>query len=347
MMFRNIHNHAMGINIKSSLIWLYGCAASIILHIQLSALYLRKIYNIMKKQVIKTTKQAAKDISKYNSARQKRCWAVVVEALQQFIPGNEEIDWKNSTPNELRDIIPFSKNDTFVVSVNPKYVVSKGRSVKPTLLKMQKVNVIEEVDKDGIKHSYPLFYDIMEHNGEYSIGLPFLSLKWLLNFTKETGYVSFCVQSFIRLVRPSAMMTYLYISSNLKRGKWVAKIEDVRKWVCAPDHLDSWKFLHKYLDAAIQEFEKAGTRLRFSYKKITGASPARGGTPMIEKIEFTVIDRGAPDPIDIDPDDDCYEEEGAFENYDNTQQEMTEAERWDEWDKIAEERRRQYEKHSA
>ena len=334
------------------------------------SVHLRKINEIMEKQVVRTTKESAKGVSKYCSVRQRRCWAVIVEALQQFIPGNEDIDWKNSTPKELRNIIPFSEHDTFVVAINPKYIVSKGRSVKPTLLKMQKVNVIEEVDKDGIKHSYPLFYDIMEHNGEYSIGLPFLSLKWLLDFTKKMGYVSFCVESFIRLTNEATMMTYLYISSNLKRtfkdgtqGKWVTKIETLREWLGCPDKLSNRDFIRSYLTNAIGEYESKGTRLSFTFEVLRGKTEHKG-RPGAFAIIFTVTDNGYPKPCD---DYDGYDgteveslrgsnlmtatEEELRRYYENdntsTQQEMGEAERWDEWDKIAEERRRQYNRHSA
>lgn len=299
----------------------------------------------MNRKVLRTTKRATRDILKYNSSRQKRCWAVVVEALQQFIPGNEEIDWKNSTPDELRNIIPFSKNDTFVVPVNPKYVVSKGRSVKPTLLKMQKVNVIEEVDKDGIKHSYPLFYDIMEHNGEYSIGLPFLSLKWLLDFTKKMGYVSFCVESFINLQRPTSMNLYLYISENLKRehpkfgkGVWDVDIDELRERLDCPEQIDTNRFITDYIRECKEEIDAKGCRLTFEFeyilKQVTTGKRAR-----IVGLRFRVTDHGCMRPP---VDDDYYENDNT-----STRQEMSEAERWDEWDKIAEERRRQYEKHSA
>lgn len=317
------------------------CAATDTCLNKCSVLYLRKILHAMKKNVVKTTKRAAKGISKYDTSRQKRCWAVVVEALQEYIPKTETIDWKTADTETLRKYFPLNEKSEFEVVIPPKYVVSKGRSIKPTLLKMKSIDVIDDVDEHGALHTYPLFYSVIDYkNGQYGVGITPRSLCWLLDFTKEVGYVSFCVQSFLRLTRAQAMMTYLYISSNLKRGKWVAKIEDVRKWVGAPAHLDSWGFIYRYFDLAIQEFEQAGTRLRFSYKKITGASPARGGTPMIEKIEFTVIDRGAPDPIDIDPDDDCYEEEEETPV-------QSEKDRWEEWDKIVEERRKKYERHSA
>lgn len=295
----------------------------------------------MNRKVLRTTKRATKDILKYNSARQKRCWAVVVEALQQFIPGNEEIDWKNSTPDELRDIIPFSKNDTFVVPVNPKYVVSKGRSVKPTLLKMQKVNVIEEVDKDGVKHSYPLFYDIMEHNGEYSIGLPFLSLKWLLDFTKKMGYVSFCVESFINLQRPTSMNLYLYISENLKRehpkfgkGVWDVDIDDLRERLDCPEQIDTNRFITDYIRECKEEIDAKGCRLTFEFeyilKQVTTGKRAR-----IVGLRFKVTDHGCMrPPVENDP----YEEE------DNYTQSGSDA---NDWDTVVEERRRQYERHSA
>lgn len=297
----------------------------------------------MIRKVLRTTKRATRDILKYNSARQKRCWAVVVEALQQFIPGNEEIDWKNSTPDELRDIIPFSKNDTFVVPVNPKYVVSKGRSVKPTLLKMQKVNVIEEVDKDGIKHSYPLFYDIMEHNGEYSIGLPFLSLKWLLDFTKKMGYVSFCVESFINLQRPTSMNLYLYISENLKRehpkfgkGVWDVDIDEIKERLDCPNTVQIGKFIREYIKDCQKEIESRGCRLTFDFeyilKQVTTGKRAR-----IVGLRFRVTDHGCMRPP---VDDDCYEEE------DETPV-QSEEDRWEEWDAMVEERRKQYERHSA
>ena len=297
----------------------------------------------MKKNVVKTTKRAAKGIAKYDTSRQKRCWAVVVEALQEFIPKTETIDWKVADTETLRKYFPLNEKSEFEVVIPTKYVVSGKHSVKPTLLKMKSIDVIDDVDEHGALHTYPLFYSVIDYkNGQYGVGITPRSLCWLLDFTKEVGYVSFCVQSFLRLTRTQTMMTYLYISSNLKRGKWVAKIEDVRKWVGAPPSIDSWAFMYNYLDKAIEEFREVGTRLEFTYEKVFESKGKRGKVP-ITKLEFTVIDHGSP----FYKSEQAVEEE-AFENDDSsTQQEMTEAERWDEWDKIAEERRRQYEKHSA
>lgn len=88
------------------------------------------------------------------------------------------------------------------------------------------------------------------------------------------------------------MMTYLYISSNMKRETWTARIEDIRKWVGASDSLDSWAFVNKYLEMAAREFEEVGTRLQFTFEKIKSKAEWKGLDP-ITAIRFTVTDNGS------------------------------------------------------
>lgn len=247
----------------------------------------------MKKQVVRTTKQAAMSVARYEYARQKRCWAVVVEALQEYIPKTEDIDWEKADRATLQKYFPLNDKAELEIPIPAKYVVSGKHSIKATLLKMKKVDIIDEVDENGALHTYPLFYDIITYpNGQYGVGIVPRSLCWLLNFTKKVGYVSFCVQSFLRLTRPQAMMTYLYISSNMKRETWTARIEDIRKWVGASDSLDSWAFVNKYLEMAAREFEEVGTRLQFTFEKIKSKAEWKGLDP-ITAIRFTVTDNGS------------------------------------------------------
>lgn len=298
----------------------------------------------MKKQVLRTTKRATKDILKYNSARQKRCWAVVVEALQQFIPGNEEIDWKTLDVESLRQIFPLNNLSEFEVEIIPKYVVSHHKdSIKTLLKKMTQVDVIEEEDEQGRMATFPLFYTLLNKNGRYWVGIPPRSLRWLLNFTKKTGYVSFCVQSFMALSSPLSMSLYLYISENLKRehpkfgkGVWDVSIDELRERLGCSDTVTMGKFVRNYIKACKREIDSKGCRLTFEFEYILKQVTAKS-KPRIVGLRFRVTDHGCMRPP---VNDDYYEEEEETPV-------QSEKDRWDEWDKIAEERRRQYEKHSA
>ena len=272
----------------------------------------------MKKQVLRTTKQAAMGVARYEYARQKRCWAVVVEALQEYIPKTEDIDWKTADRTTLQKYFPLNDKAELEIPIPSRYVVSGKHSIKSTLLKMKKVDIIDEVDEKGALHTYPLFYDIITYpNGQYGVGIVPRSLCWLLNFTKKVGYVSFCVQSFLRLTRPQTMMTYLYISSNMKRETWTAKIEDVMKWVGANENIRPWDFFYNYIELAAKEFEEAGTRLQFTFEKIK--APARWkGMDRIAAIKFTVTDNGcvqgcSDNVTPIEMDDTPVEEELSFD----------------------------------
>ena len=299
----------------------------------------------MKKQVLQTTKRATKDILKYNSARQKRCWAVVVEALQQFIPGNEEIDWKTLDVESLRQIFPLNNLSEFEVEIIPKYVVSHHKdSIKTLLKKMTQVDVIEEEDEQGRMATFPLFYTLLNKNGRYWVGIPPRSLRWLLNFTKKTGYVSFCVQSFMVLSRPTSMNLYLYISENLKRehpkfgkGVWDVGIDELRERLDCPKQIDTNRFITDYVKECKEEIDAKGCRLTFEFeyilKQVTTGKRAR-----IVGLRFRITDHGCMRPP---VDDGCYEEEEEETPV------QSEKDRWDEWDRIVEERRKQYEKHSA
>lgn len=304
----------------------------------------------MKKRIVRTTKESARGVAKYGSVRQRRCWAMIVEALQEYIPTMENIDWKKANIELLRKYFPLNEKGELEVPVNAKYIVSGKRSVKPTLLKMKTVDVVDDIDDKGALHTYPLFYDIIDHqNGKYSVGIAPRSLCWVLNLSKEMGYVSFCVESFVRLENAASMMVYLYISSNLKRvfedgtrGKWVVKIETIREWLGCPQDYPNRKFIKEYLIAALGEFENRGTRLSFTFEVLRNSTENKMGRPGITAIMFEVTDHGSPrsttgfEPVD----DDYYEKEDEAPV-------QSEKDRWDEWDRIVEERRRQYEKHSA
>ena len=297
----------------------------------------------MKKKVVRTTKKSAQGVAKYGSVRQRRCWAMIVEALQEYIPTMEDIDWKTANLELLRKYFPLNEKGELEVPVNAKYIVSGKRSVKPTLLKMKTVDVVDDIDDKGALHTYPLFYDIIDHqNGKYSVGIAPRSLCWVLNLSKEMGYVSFCVESFMRILRPSAMMTYLYISSNLNRvdkdgnkGRWTVNVEDMRKWVGCPETYRTNDFIVEYLVKAKKEFERVGTRLSFSASVVTKKSDLDARNTKTS-LEFTVTDYGSPRSTTVD--DDCYEEE------DDTPV-QSEKDRWEEWDRIVAEERKKFERH--
>lgn len=255
--------------------------------------------NKMSKRILRTTKRATRDIAKYNSVRQKRCWAVVVESLQQFIPGNEEVDWKTLDTERLKQIFPLNSLSEFEVEILPKHIMSHHNgNLGTTLQKMTQINVIDEVDEQGRKATFPLFYTLLNKDGQYWVGIPPRSLRWLLDFSKKTGYTSFCVQSFMALQRPTSMNLYLYLSENLNRkhpkygaGVWDADLQELRKRLDCPEQIDTNRFVTDYIKECKQEIDDKGCRLTFEYeyilKKVIAKKRAR-----VVGIRFKVTDNG-------------------------------------------------------
>ena len=259
---------------------------------------MHQITNEMSKRILRTTKRATRDVTKYSSARQKRCWAVVVEALQEFIPGNEEVDWKTLDTERLKQIFPLNSLSEFEVEIEPKYVMSHNGSVRSLLEKMTQINVIDEVDEQGRKATFPLFYTLLNKDGRYWVGIPPRSLRWLLDFSKKTGYASFCVQSFMALQRPTSMNLYLYLSENLNRkhpkygaGVWDADLQELRKRLDCPEQIDTNRFVTDYIKECKKEIDDRGCRLTFEYEYILKKVIAKKRARVIG-IRFKVTDNG-------------------------------------------------------
>ena len=254
-------------------------------------------------KVVRTTKEAVKGaIGVYDTVRQKRCWAVVVKTLQEFIPKTKDVDWNKITVQELEQIFPINKNKELVIEVCPSDILHNHKSsVGPTIRKMASTGIVEEYDEtDGLIHTYPLFYDIPRDpkTGKWYIGLPIRSLRFLLNLNQKIGYVSFHIRSFLDLSRNSSMDTYLYISKNRNRqdkgckhkGEWSETVEDLRKILNVPERFDTSRFIKEYLIKAKKEFEASETRLLFDFETIFEPNRTTLGRKGIVAIKFKVTD---------------------------------------------------------
>ena len=77
------------------------------------------------KEIIRTSKDSSRDVIVYN-VQQKRCWALVVEQLQQYMQYN--IDWIHISKEELSKIIPLNENCDFECQIDLSNVSQFHRS---------------------------------------------------------------------------------------------------------------------------------------------------------------------------------------------------------------------------
>lgn len=251
-------------------------------------------------KTLKTSKESAQEISVYN-VRQKRCWALIVHDLQQFISPSQCIDWDNIDVQELARIIPLKPlTYEYEVEIFPEKIISMSekRSILPTLKKLTETWIHTKEPLEGEENFFVLFNNYKKtKEGRYFVSLPLRSIRWMLNFGQKNIYTSFHLPSYLKLSSSYSMNLYMYLSDNLKKphdgfkpGEWECSLEDFRKIMNCPDTYDAQAVKNKILSPSKAEFGSKKTRLDFDFEMLFEHKVSGKGRRKIDRIFFRVID---------------------------------------------------------
>lgn len=246
-------------------------------------------YTYMKQEIVRTSKESARDVSIYN-VRQKKCWALAVEQLQPYL--SKHVDWETISKEELSKIIPLDKDYLYRCEL-PIQEISNGHKVQTLedILEMGKIK-ISGVNGDGDQYSIFFMYGVVQDSetGKIYGLLPLQSLRWLLNFGQKQMFVAFHKPSFLRLSSSYSMDLFLLLSENYNRGEFIISLENFKKRMNCPETYDAQAVQHRIIEPALAEYKRKGSALscvcEFFSSEVIRQMPGRRRLNMLK---FTVL----------------------------------------------------------
>lgn len=216
----------------------------------------------MKKEIVRTSKESARDVAIYN-VRQKKCWALAVEQLQPYL--SKQIDWEKVSREELATMIPLDKDYLYRCELNIQEI-SNGHRLQTLedVLEMCKIK-ISGVNCDGENYSIFFMYGVVQDSvtGKVYGLIPLQSLRWLLNFGQKQMFVSFHKPSFLKLSSSYSMDLFLLLSEYYKKGEFIISIENFKKRLNCPEAYDAQNIQHRVLEPALNEYRKKNSAISF------------------------------------------------------------------------------------
>ena len=249
-----------------------------------------KTYKIMdKKKLVAATKKSILTVTKY-TVRQKRCWALVAQKLNEYIPFEKVNEfWEDKDLKYLEKYVPFNRLGEFVMELDPSNIVSKGKSIRPTLEKLLKEDItMSDNESCQLGFSFLSYYEIQ--GGKCFLGLSARCVRWVLGINRDNLFSTFHIGSFMRLSSSITMDVYLYISGHYNQPQWTENVEDLRKRLSIPDSYNVTHIRSKVLDASISEFSKIGALLSFSYTFVTEIAYMKKGRKAVSEVKFSLFE---------------------------------------------------------
>lgn len=242
-----------------------------------------------KKKLVAATKKSILTVTKY-TVRQKRCWALVAQKLNEYIPLEKVNEfWEDKGLKYLEQYIPFNHLGEFVMELNPNDIVSKGNSIRPTLEKLLKEDItMNENESRQLGFSFLSYYEMKD--GHCYIGLSARCVRWVLGINRDNLFSTFHISSFMRLSTSSAMDVYLYISGHYNQPQWRENIEDLKKRFALPEDANNKNFFDRILAGAKKELVKQQSLLAFEYNPIKEVNFFKKGRKAYVEVEFTLYE---------------------------------------------------------
>lgn len=250
--------------------------------------------NVTGKEV-RVGKEASEIVfSTLETVRQKRCWALVVNDLQQFI--DKDIDWNNF--ENAKKKIKFDEVNHYKIEIDPSFVISKGHSTASILESLKKLTEVWVHTHDpltGENSYFILFPCYSEDNGKYYLHLSFLSLRWFI-YLKKGNYISFHLNSFLNLSTLYSMNMYLFLSEyyNMDNREVIISVDDFKNKMGCPEGYEFKKIAEKVLTPSFKEFEKSRSLLTFICEPFSSKielEKRSKGRKKIDMLKFTIIKR--------------------------------------------------------
>ena len=242
-----------------------------------------------KKKLVAATKKSILTVTKY-TVRQKRCWALVAQKLNEHIPIEKVNEfWEDKGLKYLEQYIPFNHLGEFVMELDPNEIVSKGNSIRPTLEKLLREDItMNESESCQLGFSFLSYYEIKD--GHCYIGLSARCVRWVLGINRDNLFSTFHIGSFMRLSTSSAMDVYLYISGHYNQPQWRESTEDLKKRFALPEDANNKNFFDRILAGAKKELVKQQSLLAFEYNPIKEVNFFKKGRKAYAEVEFTLYE---------------------------------------------------------
>ena len=247
----------------------------------------------MRKDVIQCSKRVSEDTPDY-SCWQMRCLCLVADQLQPLL--KEDIDWANTKFENLEKYGIF--NDDHEVEITMKLSdIDKNRNgirVLNEIKKMFDIPITWDWMKNG-KATRTVFYFIhrMEWNEDnlFSIYLSHFSVRWILEFGKRQGFLSFDKPSMMMLSSSYSMRLFLMLSQWYSKGEFSIGTEELKKRLCCPLTYTPQNVEDRVLKSAQKEMESKDCRLSFEYKFVSNDRKKGVGRKRFDTVVFTIIDK--------------------------------------------------------
>ena len=252
-----------------------------------------------KKQLIAVTKKSTLAIANY-TVKQKRCWALVAQKLNEYIPINKINEfWEDKDLDYLKEYVPFNHLGEFVMELNPKGVVSNRHSIMPVLESLRKQDItMSDNESHQLGFRFLSFWEIKDN--KIFIGLTARCVRWVLGINRNNLFSTFHLGSFLSLSSSIAMDVYLYISGHYNMPQWKESIADLKQKFGYPKNMDNVKFLNRSLKVVKHELIEKKTLLVFDYIPIKESSIIiKKGRKGYADVEFTLykLDNGEYAPV--------------------------------------------------
>lgn len=242
-----------------------------------------------KKKLVSATKKSILTVTKY-TVRQKRCWALVAQKLNEYIPLEKVNEfWEDKGLKYLEQYIPFNHLGEFVMELDPNEIVSKGNSIRPTLEKLLKEDItMNESESCQLGFSFLSYYEIKD--GHCYIGLSARCVRWVLGINRDNLFSTFHISSFMRLSSSTSMDMFLYISGHYNQPQWKESIVNLKKRFALPENYDNKKFFERILGSSKKELVRQQSLLAFEYNPIKEVNFFKKGRKAYAEVEFTLYE---------------------------------------------------------
>ena len=241
----------------------------------------------MKKELIRTSKDSSQYVMSCYSLREKRCWALIIDKLQQYI--DMDIDWETIPTEELRKIIPlteYSYEYKVPLSLN-KIDGSNPSQVILEALKGVTSLIIHKSKYDMFVFINRISYD--EETKQFFAYLPLTSLRWVLDFgRKKKMFVTFHKPTFMKLSTSYAQNIFLLLSEFYSSGYIRMDLDSFKKKMGCPASYDAKDIRDNVLKRSIKEFERVGSKISFAYCFSSNNKTNSVGRKKIDTIEIAI-----------------------------------------------------------
>lgn len=241
----------------------------------------------MKKELIRTSKDSSNSVMSCYSLREKRCWALIVDELQQYI--DMDIDWETLPTEELRKIIPLTE---FTYEYRVPLSLSKIDKSNPSDIILKSLRemtnlLINRSEFDAFVFINRISYDKITK--QFFAYLPLTSLRWILDFgQKKRMFVTFHKPTFMKLSTSYSQNLFLLLSEFYSSGYIRMDLETFKNRMGCPASYDAKDIRDNILKRSLKEFERVNSTIGFAYCFSSSGKIKTVGRKKIDTIEIAI-----------------------------------------------------------